>query len=100
LGEGCQPTDQPSDASSLKHICIFCLISTLICSTLSDLQTCAELEDLKKSHALEVEELNVVMQLLEKDRDRLQQEVCVKIKINCAPCPEKKYSKPIVFAKL
>ena len=39
------------------------------------LQTCAELEQQKKSHALEVEELNVIMQLLNKQRDQLQQQV-------------------------
>jgi len=42
-----------------------------------DHQTCAELEDRKKSQALQVEELNIAMQLLAKDRDRLQQEVAL-----------------------
>jgi len=44
------------------------------------LQTCAELEDRKKSHVLQVEELNIMVQLLEKDRDQLRQEVALLLK--------------------
>jgi len=39
------------------------------------LQTCAELDQAKKSHALQVEEFNIVVQLLDRDKDQLQQQV-------------------------
>jgi len=54
--------------------------ATLIFLVCFDWQTCAELEQQKKSHELQVKELNVVIQLLYSDKDQLEQQVYYLVK--------------------